>query len=309
MTQEQSKSSITHLGPQCLEESLEADPYSLFLFAINSPQTKEKYVTRLNKFFDYIGLSAKTIEDRCKEFTNKSKAQANSKYAINSVIRFLQMNKDRVQKKEITGATARNYVKTIKLLCEMNDILLPWKRITKGLPKARRYAEDRAPTIDEIRKIVDYPEQYFTFITPEAYSELEKWMNYRRVAGEEITGESWILRNIWDNKLGARRGIISEPKQLKSIAVKRIMESALWNQGLRKKLQKDKKRHEFQADHGYRKWFKTRCEIVGMKSINIETLMGHSIGISDSYYRVTEQELLDDYLKAVDHLTISKRII
>jgi hypothetical protein len=34
--------------------------------------------------------------------------------------------------------------------------------------------------------------------------------------------------------------------------------------------------------------------------------MGHSIGISDSYYRVTEKELLDDYLKAVNFLTIGK---
>jgi hypothetical protein len=42
-----------------------------------------------------------------------------------------------------------------------------------------------------------------------------------------------------------------------------------------------------------------------MKSINIEILMGHSIGISDSYYRATESEVLDDYLKAVDCLTIS----
>jgi hypothetical protein len=42
-----------------------------------------------------------------------------------------------------------------------------------------------------------------------------------------------------------------------------------------------------------------------MKSINIETLMGHSIGISDSYYRATEEELLQDYLKAVDILSIS----
>jgi hypothetical protein len=41
-----------------------------------------------------------------------------------------------------------------------------------------------------------------------------------------------------------------------------------------------------------------------MKSINIETLMGHSIGISDSYYRATE-ELLQDYLKAADCLSIS----
>jgi hypothetical protein len=34
-----------------------------------------------------------------------------------------------------------------------------------------------------------------------------------------------------------------------------------------------------------------------MKPVNIEILMNHSIGISDSYYRATEIELLDDYLK------------
>jgi hypothetical protein len=43
-----------------------------------------------------------------------------------------------------------------------------------------------------------------------------------------------------------------------------------------------------------------------MKPINIEILMGHSVGISDSYYRLTENELLQDYLKAVDVLTISE---
>jgi hypothetical protein len=72
-----------------------------------------------------------------------------------------------------------------------------------------------------------------------------------------------------------------------------------------KKLEEGKRRHEFQADHGFRKWFKTRCEISGMKPINIEKLMGHSIGISGSYYRATESELLEDYLKAVEFLTIS----
>ena len=44
-----------------------------------------------------------------------------------------------------------------------------------------------------------------------------------------------------------------------------------------------------------------------MKSINIETLMGHSIGISDSYYRATEAELLEEYLIAVDLLIVEER--
>ena len=32
--------------------------------------------------------------------------------------------------------------------------------------------------------------------------------------------------------------------------------------------------------------------------------MNHSIGISDSYYRATEKEVLEDYLKAIELLSI-----
>ena len=84
------------------------------------------------------------------------------------------------------------------------------------------------------------------------------------------------------------------------------MEDALWTQGLRAKLESGKRSHEFQTDHGFRKWFKTRCELAGMKPINIEKLMNHSIGISNSYYRATENDILEDYLKVVDYLTISQ---
>jgi hypothetical protein len=38
----------------------------------------------------------------------------------------------------------------------------------------------------------------------------------------------------------------------------------------------------------------------------MENLLSHSIGISNSYYRPTENELIDDHLKAVDSLTIDK---
>ena len=33
----------------------------------------------------------------------------------------------------------------------MADIPIPWKKITRGLPKIRRHADDRAPTIQEIQ--------------------------------------------------------------------------------------------------------------------------------------------------------------
>jgi tetratricopeptide (TPR) repeat protein len=43
-----------------------------------------------------------------------------------------------------------------------------------------------------------------------------------------------------------------------------------------------------------------------MKPINVEITMGHNIGLSGSYYRPSEREILDDYLIAVDLLTINE---
>jgi hypothetical protein len=83
-----------------------------------------------------------------------------------------------------------------------------------------------------------------------------------------------------------------------------LIERALWAQGLRKQLEEGKKRHDFATCYAMRKFFKTRCELAGVKPINVENLMGHSTGISDAYYRPSEQDLLEDYLKAVDSLTI-----
>ena len=67
-------------------------------------------------------------------------------------------------------------------------------------------------------KVIIYPgdaEEYFTFITFEAYSELEKWMDYRKKAGENINDKSWVMRWKWDNKKGHNRGLITAPRKLK----------------------------------------------------------------------------------------------
>ena len=53
----------------------------------------------------------------------------------------------------------QNYLKTIKFFCETTDISIPWKKITRGLPKGKRYADDRAPTLEEIKKIIEYPDR------------------------------------------------------------------------------------------------------------------------------------------------------
>ena len=336
------------------ERSEESDPYSLFLYAIRSEITRDYYLRRLRIFFNHLNLLPdRPMKERCNEFA--SKGLHDPSWVFHCIVRFMQFQRERVEREEITSSTLRNFVKAIKLFCEMSDIAIAWKKINRGLPKIRRFADDRAPTIEEIQNICDYPdrrikgivstmassgirlgawdylrwghikpvnkegkilaarivvyhgdeEEYFSFITAEAYHHLEQWIECRWECGEKINDDTWVMRQLWNTKLGHyHHGTIKAPEKLKSSGVKRLIEDALWTQGIRKKSGLKRNRYEFQTDHGLRKWFKTRCEIAGMKSINIEKLMGHSIGISDSYYRATEDELLDDYLKAIPFLTI-----
>ncbi|MDR4490204.1 MAG: hypothetical protein R2685_04795 [Candidatus Nitrosocosmicus sp.] len=340
------------------------EPYVIFDYSIRSAQTKDTYFRRLRTFFQYSGIEGENFRDKCNNFAIKG--QKSPQWAFKLILNFIQFQKQRVANKEIKSGTLRNHQKTIKSFCESTDILIPWKKITKGLPKGKRSSDDRSPTLEEIRLICNYPDrrisaivsvmtssgirvgawdylkwghitpildkndpnivlaaklrvyaddddEYFTFISDSAYYELVEWMNFREKSGEKITNESWVLRNLWNTEKNKRKNSnivvkngISNPKKLSSIGVKRLMERALWTQNLRIKTDPSSKRYAFPVDHGFRRFYKTRCEIGGMKPANIELLLGHDIGISSSYYKPTEEDLLKDYLDHVEHLLISR---
>lgn len=323
---------------------------------MRSPVTRDTYLPRLRIFFNHIRFLSndESMELRCNIFAEKAKS--NKDWAFTKILEFFSFQKERVENKVITPATLRNFVKAIKLFCEMTEIEIAWKRITRGLPRVKRYADYRAPTIEEIQKVAEYPdrrmkpiiytmastgirlsvwdylrwghvkpierdgkvvaakitvyagdtEEYFTFITTEAYDELSKWMKFRQDAGEIIDKKSWVMCWKWDTKKGYNRGLVTAQRKLEIIGIKRLINDALRTQCVRTKSQLNGRRYEFQADHGFRKWFKTRCELGSMKSIYIEMLMGHSIGISDSYYRITESELLEEYIKIQSVLTFER---
>lgn len=261
--------------------------------------------------------------------------------------------KARADRKEISESTLPNYYKPIKLFCEENNIMLNWRKISRRIPKGRKYADDRAPSKEEIillldyydrrvpicvlimtssgarlgvfenlrwhqitpmykdgllvaAKIVIYPgsqEEYFSFTTPQCYNLIKAYMDFRALNGERITRTSPVIRDLFPpDKQG--RGEPHLPKCISIDSIRRMVEDALKLKGFRPPLTEGKKRHEFQADHGFRKFFKTSCERK-MKSLHVEMLLGHSTGLGDSYYRPDESELLESYLKAIDELTFS----
>ena len=332
------------------------DSLQNFLYALKAPDSKRQYPRRLEYFFDYLGLDG-TLKEKCIVFYNQAKTDL--LWTQHQLMQYIEFQKERAEKGEIAESTINNYYKSVKLFCEMNDILLNWKKIAKGKPQHRDYANDRAPTLEEIKKLLDFPdrrikvivlvmlssgirvgawdylkwkhiipikneedkviaakiriyagekEEYLSFITPEAYDALQEYIEFRDSCGEKISGESWLIRDIWKStnvKFQNRGGLATVPRKLKSSGVRSIISRAEWEQGIREPLTDGKKRHEFQAVHSFRKFFKSHCEQV-MKSINVEILMAHTIGISNSYYKPSEKEILEDYLKAINILTINK---
>ena len=74
-------------------------------------------------------------------------------------MQFFSYQNDRATRKEISETTIPNYYKATKLFCEMNDLLLNWKKVSRILPKRRNAVNDRAPTIEELQKLIEYPDR------------------------------------------------------------------------------------------------------------------------------------------------------
>ena len=335
------------------------NPYFRFLYSIHSEATKKRYPDRFKTFLDYLKIPGRNIEERLLSFHNQAKQ--NPQWLQNSLLDFIVIQKERVIKGEIAASTISNYYKPVKLFCDVNDILINWKFISRGIPRGKHASDDRAPTLEEIHLLLKYPdirikpivlvmlssgiriaawdylkwkhitpienekgvviaakiivyagdpEQYFSYITAEAYDALKNWMQCRSTCGEKISGESWVMRDLWKTTnipFGSRYGSATQPLKLMNEAIRTILCRALFHQNIRSQLKDGQKRHEFKAAHGFRKFFKTQCEKV-MRPANIELLMGHNLGgVSKSYYKPTEKDLLEDYLRAaVDQLTIDE---
>ena len=296
---------------------------------IRSEVTRREYERRLCRFLENISETLDSFIE---------KAKNDPAWLQDLLLGLIRKEKQRIERKEIEAQHLKNFLKPIRLLTVVFEFNVNWKKLGKMLPVGRRYALDRAPTVEELRRLVsskdarfkaiilmmvsggfrvgswnflkirdvepikkkneivaakltiyrNEPEQYFTFISREAYEALETYLESRRREGKTLGPNSPLIASL-------------SGEEITGIGVTRLFERTLWELGIRKE---KKRRHDFTM-HSIRKFFKTRCEQI-MKPINVELLMGHSIGISDHYYRPTENELLEDYLKAEPLLSISE---
>jgi hypothetical protein len=69
-------------------QSEELDPWSLFIYALKAPMTRNRYQTRLAKFFDFIDIAGTRLEDRARAFAERGKNDSN--WAFNNIVKFVQ---------------------------------------------------------------------------------------------------------------------------------------------------------------------------------------------------------------------------
>jgi hypothetical protein len=87
-----------------------------------------------------------------------------SKYRkVKELIKLQQLIEDyvlllqtKVQNDEITAGTCNVSLPPVRLFCEMNDIILNWRKINKLLPHGNDNAADEAYTREQIRKMLEY---------------------------------------------------------------------------------------------------------------------------------------------------------
>jgi hypothetical protein len=128
-----------------------------FRYGLRSPDTKRQYPPRFQYFLDFLKIPG-ILEEQAKQFILK--ARENPQWAQESLMSFIDFQKERVRRGEISESTITNYYKATKLFCIMNYLALNWwKKISHGLPAGRRAANDRTPTIEEIQKLVEYPDR------------------------------------------------------------------------------------------------------------------------------------------------------
>jgi len=252
-----------------------------------------------------------------------------------------------LDKKHFRRSTQSVALAAIKHFCEMNDIVLNWKKINKfalnsDIPKL----QNRAYTHEEIKQVVDYcdhrirtmflflastgvrigalrnmkikdledkghnhiykvkvypgeNEEYITFTTPECKAAIDNYLDFRKRHGELITPDSYLFVQQY-NKL---KRIKAKPFANKSID--NLLQLWLVNSGVRTVDPVHPGGYkDVQRLHGFRKFFTKQLVDSKVGPEIREMILGHNIGLAGAYYKPTEEELLLEYGKAIDLLTI-----
>jgi integrase len=228
-----------------------------------------------NKIHAYLGEREKTVEDKA--------------YTSEQVKRLLQFSLKRTRVMILLLASSG---------MRRGALLTLRKKHLTYIEKYRLY------------KITVYPkakERYITFCTPECASEINSYFDYRTSCGEVINDDSPVIRDAFDrhNKTKAKC-----PKPVSDKGFKFMLEGVIQNAGLKMRHEvnangKVSQRTEIMCTHGLRKFFDTSLSLARLHPNAMSALMGRKGGLQYVYDKSGYEALLEEYVMAIDFLTIN----
>lgn len=159
--------------------------------------------------------------------------------------------------------------------------------------------------------------KYYTFCTPEAARAVDEYLELRRRYGDPLTPESYLFIRQFD-KLTSK--LVLDKRPVGTGALTKVVVTSLIAAGLRtinkmpsgqnKNVSQIKSmsaphKNELHPCHSFRIFCITNLQRSKVDKTIREMLVGHSTGLDKSYYKPQDEEILEEYLKAVDNLTIN----
>jgi integrase len=327
-------------------KNLTGRSFTLFIEAQRSDATKRNYAYSILKFMEYLNIGSYNVDSLLKDqdYTKKIQDQIidhilylKAKFLrystiagyIAAVLSFYELNDITLNTKRICRYLGeaplplenRPYSKKeiakilefcdersraiILLLasggCRINAVpFLKLKDLTV-LPKYNLY---------EVMIYSDSNQKYYSFTTPEAAKAINQYLGYRERSGEKLTPQSPLFREQFDREDSFA---VHNPKPLGLRGMENSICYILIKSGIKKvkhqtefSKERGRVRSEIKMTSGFRKFFDTQLEAAGLRPLVKEKLMGHSIGLDKHYLKPMEQDVLTEYLKAVDNLTINE---
>jgi integrase len=306
------------------------DAYDNIVNSINSDQTKEQYEYYLAQFLKYcqmnldsfLKLPQDEVSSLIVKYLLQRKVSRQYRVVIFSSIKHacemndVVLNWSKMKKfirtdnrdNSINGKDRGYTHEEIQKILEFSDqrsktafLLLASTGMRIGALQSIKL--DDLERIDDLFKIIVYSggtEEYITFCSPECTKEIDNYLKYRKRRSEKITQDYYLLVQ----KFSPKTMLKGSPFKGKSLRV--TLQNCISNSGLREiDHENPHRRKQIPVMHGFRKFYTKQLVDSKLNPEIREMLLGHKIGLASAYYKPTEQEMLNEYLKAVPLLTVS----
>jgi integrase len=330
---------IEQLQQQQQISNNDSEAYHNFIDSISSDMTRKIYRINFSYFMTFCkiadyeemaSLQVHVLEGLIRDYIvylrqERRLSPATVSGYIAPIAHFYSMNDLEIRWKKLKKFKAKHYnvvedkpysreqIKTLADAASLRDKCIILLMASAGLRRgAFKYLRIRDLTKIEkygLYRINVYrkeQEQYITFCTPECAKYIDQYLEWRKRLGEQLKLDSPLFRIAFDTIIQ-----INRPIAVSDFVITRTVYTLLDSTGIRARAE-GYKRTELMQTHGFRKYFKTTCINAGMNPLYSEYLMGHKSGLTKSYFKPTDMELLEGndktqgYVAAINDLTINE---